>query len=177
MIPKKCGSKCNITVYSGKFHPKKHYDQLFFQQKQNFVRNPKMEVFLFWDQTCDPFRESKIFFSQNLTYSYIFLGWNLPGIKMAFNSLHNYFGVTVKSAKTMKNSVFSDFDCDPEIMMKWLQHDGNLQKISPQKTQWSTFFSTKKKKFRPTSQNGRLPILRPNLWPLSGIYNSFFLKI
>ena len=31
------------------------------------------------------------------------------------------------------------------------------------------FFFHKKKKFRPTSQNGRFPILRPNLRPLSGI--------
>ena len=38
------------------------------------------------------------------------------------------------------------------------------------------FFSTKKK-FRPTSQKGRFPILRSNLWPLSGIEIFFFLKL
>ena len=37
------------------------------------------------------------------------------------------------------------------------------------------FFSTKKK-FRPTSQNERFPILRPNLKPLSGIEIFFFSK-
>ena len=45
----------------------------------------------------------------------------------------------------MKNSDFSNFDCDPEIMLKWLQHRSNLQWISPQKKPWSTFFSSKKK--------------------------------
>ena len=50
-----------------------------------------------------------------------------------------------KVEKTMKNSDFSNFDCDPEIMLIWLQHHGNLQWIPPQKTLWSTFFSTKKK--------------------------------
>ena len=33
------------------------------------------------------------------------------------------------------------------------------------------FFAHKKKKFRPTSKNGRFPILRPNLRPLLGIGN------
>ena len=45
----------------------------------------------------------------------------------------------------MKKSVFSTFVCDPEIILKWLQHHGNLQWIPPQKTLWSTFFSRKKK--------------------------------
>ena len=38
------------------------------------------------------------------------------------------------------------------------------------------FFHKKKKNFRLTSQNGRFPILRPNLRTLSGIENFFFLK-
>ena len=38
------------------------------------------------------------------------------------------------------------------------------------------FFPQKKKKFRPTSQNGRLSVLRSNLRPLSGIENFFFSK-
>ena len=37
---------------------------------------------------------------------------------MSLESLHNYFGVTVKSIKNNKNSVFPNFDCDPEIMLK-----------------------------------------------------------
>ena len=45
----------------------------------------------------------------------------------------------------MKNSVFSTFDCDPEIMLILLQHRGNFQWILPQKTLWSTFITTKKK--------------------------------
>ena len=56
----------------------------FFPQKK--IGHPKMVVFRFWDRTWDRFRESKIFFSQNLTYSYSFLGWNLPGITMSLES-------------------------------------------------------------------------------------------
>ena len=76
----------------------------------------------------------------------------------------------------MKKSVFSTFVCDDEIMLEQLQHHGNLQWISPQKTLWLTVFS-KKKKFRQTSQNGRFPILRPILRPLSGMEIFFFLNI
>ena len=71
----------------------------FFSIKKNSVRHPKMGVFRFWDRNWDPFRESKFSFSQNLTYSYSFLGWNLPGITMSSESLHNYFGIAVKSRK------------------------------------------------------------------------------
>ena len=82
------------------FTPKNTTINCFFhKKKKNSVRHPKMVVFQFWDRTWDPFRESEIFFSQNLTYSYSFLGWNLPGITMALNSLHNYFVITVKSRK------------------------------------------------------------------------------
>ena len=37
---------------------------------------------------------------------------------MSLEPLHNYFGITEKVEKTMKNSVFSNVDCDPEIMLK-----------------------------------------------------------
>ena len=54
-------------------------------------------------------------------------------------------GSRSKVEKTMNKSDFPNFDCNPEIMLKWLQHHGNLQWIPPQKTLWSTFFSRKKK--------------------------------
>ena len=68
-----------------------------------------MVVFRFWDRTWGPLRESKIFFSQNLTYSYIFLGRNLPGITMSLESLHNYFVNTVKSRKNDGKFGFFNF--------------------------------------------------------------------
>ena len=37
---------------------------------------------------------------------------------MSSESLHNYFGITVKVEKTMENLVFSNFDGDPEIMLR-----------------------------------------------------------
>ena len=76
----------------------------------------------------------------------------------------------------MKNSDFSNFDCDPEIMLKWLQHHSNLKWITPKKHYDQLFFPEKKKKFRQTSQNGRFSILKPNLRPLSRIENFFFSK-
>ena len=76
----------------------------------------------------------------------------------------------------MKKSVFSTFVCDNVIMLESLQHHGNLQWILPQKILWSAFFP-KKKKFRQTSQNGRFPILRKNLKPLSGMEIFFFLNL
>ena len=82
---------------------------LLKKKKKNSVRHLKMVVFRFWERTWDPFREWKIFFSQNLTYSYTFFGWNLPGITMPLESLHNYFGITVKSTKTDKKISFFDF--------------------------------------------------------------------
>ena len=175
VIPKQCWNDCNITVISGKFHPKKHYDQFFFStKKKNSVRHPKMVVFRFWDRTWDPFRESKIFFSQNLTYSYRFLGWNLPGITMSLEWLHNYFVITVKSRKNGEKLGFFEF---------WLWSRNNVEMIAtlrwstvnftPKNTMINFFFHKKKKKFRPTSQNGRFPILRPNLRPLLGIENFF----
>ena len=73
----------------------------------------------------------------------------------------------------MKNSVFSNFDCDPAIMLKRLQNYGNLRWISPRKTQWSTFFSTKKKNSVRYPKMVVVAILRPNLRTLSGIENFF----
>ena len=91
------------------FTPKNTLINFFYHKKKNSVRHPKMVVFRFSDQTWDPFRESKIFFSQNLTYSYSFLGWNLPGITMSLESLHNYFGITVKSRKNDEKFGFFEF--------------------------------------------------------------------
>ena len=85
------------------------WSTFFSTKKKNSVRHPKMVVFRFWDQTWDPFRESTIFFFQNLTYSYSYLGWNLPGITMSLESLNNYFVITVKSRKN--DEKFGFFDC------------------------------------------------------------------
>ena len=89
--------------------PKNTMINFFFQKKKNSVRHPKMVVFRFWDGTCDSFRQSKFRFSQNLIYSYSFLGWNLPGITMSSVSLHNYFRITVKRRKTNEKFGFLDF--------------------------------------------------------------------
>ena len=88
-------------VISGKFHAKKHYDQLFFPQKKKKFR-PTFQNGRFRDFEIEPetpVGNWKFFFFQNLTYSYSFLGWNSPGITMSLDSLHNYYGITVKNRK------------------------------------------------------------------------------
>ena len=60
------------------------------------------------------------------SWSFFFLGWNLPEITVMFQLFHHYVGISVKIRK---------------------------------------------------SKNGRFPILRPNLRPVSGIERLFFLKI
>ena len=91
------------------FTPKNTMIKFFSKKTKNSGRHPKMVVFGFWDRTWEAFRELKIFFSQNLTFSYSFLGWNLPGITMSSESLHNYFGITVKSRKNDEKIGFFDF--------------------------------------------------------------------
>ena len=43
---------------------------------------------------------------------------------MLLESLNNYLGVKSRK-KTIKNLVFSTFDCDPEIILERLEHDSN----------------------------------------------------
>ena len=117
----------------------------------------------------------EIFFSHNLTYPYSSLGWNLPGIAMSSESLHNYFGITLKIRKNYEKFRFFEL---------WLWSRKNVEMIAilrlspvnftPKNTMVNFFFH--KKKIRPTSQNGRFPILKPNLKPLSGIVIFFFAK-
>ena len=119
---------------------------LFSTKKKNSVRHPKMVVYRFWDRTWDPFRESKTFFSQNLTYSYSFLGWNLTGITMSLESLHNYFGITLKSRKNDEQFGFFEF---------WVWSRNNVESIAtlrespvnftPKNTTINFFFDKKKK--------------------------------
>ena len=54
-----------------------------------------------------------------------------------------------KFETTMKNSVFSTFVCDPEVMLEKLQHYGNLRLISPQKHYDKLFFPQKINSVRP----------------------------
>ena len=98
------------------FTPKNTTVNFFSLKKKKSVRHPKMVVFRFWDRTWNPFQESKFFL--NLTYSYSCLGWNLPGITMSSESLHNYFRITVKRRKNDEQFGFLNFDCDPEIMLE-----------------------------------------------------------
>ena len=97
------------------------WSTFFSTKKKKFRPTSQNGRFRFWDRNWDSFRESKIFFSQNLTYSYSFLGWNLPGIAMSLESLYNYFGITVKSRKSDEKFGFFEF---------WLWSRNNVKMIA-----------------------------------------------
>ena len=162
-------------VMSGKFHAKKHYDHLFLPQKKKFRPTSQNGRFPILRPNLRPLSGIENFFSQNLT-CIVFQGEIYRELPCRWNHYIIISWSRSKVEKTMKNSDFSSFDYDPAIMLKWLQHHGNLQWIPPQKTPWSTFFP-EKKKFRQASQNGRFSILRPNLRPLSGTENFLFSKL
>ena len=108
--------------------PQKTLWSTFFpQKKKNSVRHPKMVVFRFWDRTWDPFRESKFFFLKIGITRIVFWGEIYRVLPCRWNHYIIISGSRWKVEKTMKNSVFSNFDCDPEIMLIWLQHYGNLR--------------------------------------------------
>ena len=146
----------------------------FSRKKKKFRQTSQNGPFPILRPNLKPLLGIVIFFSQNLTYSYSFLGWNLRGITMSSESLHNYFGITVKRRKNDEKFGFFEF---------WLWSRNNVEmnatlrwspvNFTPKNTTVN-FYSLKKKKIRPTSQDRRFLILRPNLKPLSGIEFFFF---
>ena len=141
----------------------------FFSTKKKFRPTSQNGRFPILRPKLRPVSGIENFFSQNLTYSYTFLGWNLPGITVPLESLHNYFGITVKSTKTDKKIRFFDFClwCRNNVgiiaTLRWSPVNFTTKK------HYEQLFFPQKKKFRPTSQNGGFPILRQNLRPLLGI--------
>ena len=70
-------------------------------------------------------RSENFFFFSKFNFLGFFFGWNLPGITMSLESLHSYFGITIKSQKNDENFDLSTFDSAPEINIEWLQNHGN----------------------------------------------------
>ena len=85
------------------------------------MRYPKMVVFAISRPNLRPLSGIKNFFSQNLTYSYSFLGWNLRGMTISLEWLHNYFGITVKSRKIYEKFGFFEF---------WQWYRNNVEMIA-----------------------------------------------
>ena len=142
---------------------------IFFQKKKKIPSDiPKCSFSDFETEPDTPFGNQNFFFSQNLTYSYSFLESNLPGITMTSESLHNYFGITVKSRKNDEKISFFDF-------CLWSRHNVGIIATSryspvnftPKNTMINFFFH--KKKNPSDIQKWSYSILRQNLRPLSGI--------
>ena len=68
----------------------------FSWKKKILSDTPKMVVLAILRPNLKPLLWIEIVFSVNLTYSYSFFGWNLPGIIMSLESFHNYVADTVK---------------------------------------------------------------------------------
>ena len=122
------------------------WSTFFSRKKKNSVRDPKLVVFRFWDRTWDPFRESKFFFSQNLTYSYSFIGWNLPGSNRSLESLRHYFGITVKSRKNDEKFGFFEFWLWSQHNVKMIATSRSSPVNSNPKNAMINFFFQKRKK-------------------------------
>ena len=80
-----------------------------FSRKKKFRQTFQNGRFPILRPILRPLCGMEILFSQNLTYPYSFLGINLPGITMSSESLHNYFGITVKSRKNDEKFGFFEF--------------------------------------------------------------------
>ena len=115
----------------------------FFHKKKLDI--PKWSFSGFETEPETPFGNRNFFFLKIQLTRIVFWGEIYRELPCRWNHYIIIPGSRSKVGKTMKKSVFSTFVCDPEIMLKWLQHHGNLQWIPPQKTLSSTFFFHKKK--------------------------------
>ena len=77
-----------------------------------------MVVFAILRPNLRPLSGIKSFFSQNLSYSYSFCGEIYRELPSHRNHYIIISGSRSKVEKTMKNSDFAAFVCDPEIMLE-----------------------------------------------------------
>ena len=147
----------------------------FFSRKKKFRQTSQNGRVPILRPNLSPISEIENFFFSKFNLLVVFWGEIYQELPCRYNHYIIISWSRSKLEKTMKNSDFSNFDYDPEIMLKWLQHHGNLQWIPPQKTLWSTFFSKKKNSVR-HPKIVVIAILRPYLRPFPGIDNFFFSK-
>ena len=108
-----------MMVISSKFQPKKHYDKLFFRQKKKFRPKSQNGRFPILRPNLRPLSGiENFFFSKFLLTRLVFWGEIHRELPCRWNHYIIISGSRSKVEKTMKNSVFSNFDCDPERMLK-----------------------------------------------------------
>ena len=126
--------------------PRKTLWSTFFSKKKKIPSDiPKWSFIDFEIEPTTPFGNRKFFFLKISLTRIVFWGEIYRELPCRWDQYIIIMGSRSKIEKTMKNSVFSNFDCDTEIMLKWLQDHGNLQWLSPQKTLGLPFFPEKKK--------------------------------
>ena len=103
----------------------------FFPQKNIPSDIAKCSFTDFVTQPWEHFRESESFFFKIQLTRIVFWGEIYRELPYRWNRYIIISGSRSKVEKNDENTVFSIFDCDLEIMLKLLQHRGNLQCISP----------------------------------------------
>ena len=103
-----------------KISPQKTLRSTFFPTKQRNIPSdiPKSSFSDVETEPETPFGNRKFFFLKILVTRIAFWGkiyWELPWRWIHYIIIS---GSWSRVEKTMKNSVFSNFDCEPEIMMK-----------------------------------------------------------
>ena len=103
-----------------KFHSKKRYDKLSFKQKKKKLRqtsqNGRFRNFETEPET--PFGNRQFFFLKIKLTRTVFCGEIYRELPCRWNHYIIISESRSKVEKTMKNSVFSTFVCDPKIMLK-----------------------------------------------------------
>ena len=98
-----------LRYYPVNFTPKNTMTSFIsHKKKKNPSVIPKWSFSDFVTETEALSGIENVYFS-NLTYSYSVLGWNLPGITMPLESLHNYYGITVHNRKNDEKIGFFEF--------------------------------------------------------------------
>ena len=120
-------------------------DFFFQKKKKNSVQHPKMVVFRFWDRIWEPFRKSKTLFLKIQLTRIVFWVKIYRELPCRCNHYIIISGSRWKVEKTMKNSVFSNFECDAEIMVKWLHITVISSKFHTKKHYDKLLFPQKKK--------------------------------
>ena len=94
----------------------------FLTKKKNLsLRHPQNGRFSDFETKPEtPFGNRKFFFHQIKLIPTLFWGKIYRELRWRWNHSIIISGLQSKVEKTMKNFVFSTFDCDPEIIMKWL---------------------------------------------------------
>ena len=112
-------SPCKLNFEKKKFFDSQQGSQVRSQNRKTTILGCRTEVFFFVEKKIN----HSVFWGE--------IYWRVP---WCCNNINIISASLSKVEKTEFFIVFSTFDRDPEIIMKWFQRHGISRKISPQKT-------------------------------------------